>query len=154
MDFVVSKVALSVCALILMGSVLGVFQGQNLLGQDDDLRDIAANFARLAESLLSQSSQALVAWEVPFSVWEEVIDIELGGDLVSVSSHEGFAVVQLSKAIHTWRWNGSGVNMTELRDLDSEAPELRVSSGTVIELAAILIPVENEQTTMLFARAA
>ena len=154
MDFVVSKVAMSICALLVMGAILGALQGQDFVEPVDELRDIAVSFCAVSEGLLRDGGEGGLAWRVPFAASGGSITISLGGESVVLSGSGRHVVERTWFPINTWSWDGTEMNSTQMRDRELHAPRIQANSGEDIWLSCTRVAVDNDWTTALFARTA
>ena len=151
MDFVVSKVAMSICAL-LVAAVLG-----NIYG-DGAFRDVRGELAGVAMDLIAVASAPLDArtectasWEVPYLSAGERVSVVVSAEFIRVFTSSVVVMIATPFAMHTWSWDGSPLNDSLVAELDGRAPKTTASSRGTITIAAMEITMGNETELMVFA---
>lgn len=152
MDFVVSKVALSICALLVAG-VLGSLYGDGALRDvRGELEGVARDFLSVASAALDAREECLASWEVPRLSGGEMVSVALSMDHVRVSTSLALFMIAAPFAMHTWSWNGTSVNESAVAELDASAPGVAASSGGVITVRTMIVDVGNDRELMVFVQ--
>lgn len=151
MEFVISKVALSVCALMVvsvLGSSVGTVFEQDIRGE---LMDILTAFDRLLLSLSSSRGECSASFEVPFLSDGCAVCQRVGYGLLIVDAGNGRASMEPSVPVHTWFSRPSVLNSTEIEELDHESAACVAKSGERIDISIELVVVDDEPTLTAFA---
>lgn len=154
MDFVISKVAMSVCALLVVGVLGGCMDPTRSAEPERELEAVVDVFCDLVDRMTLSGSDASVLWCVPCLSDGEELRVAIRGGVVVAEGGGGRSVGEPVSGIHTWRHSGMAMNTTGLTLMDSLAPELVALSGESILLTAELVLLDNEPTRLAFARVA
>jgi hypothetical protein len=150
-DFVVSKVAMSICALMVVAVLAGVFDGDTFADRDHELSGVLHRLSDLIDRAATSSSEFTTGWRIPLSSGGNPIVISLGAGSVSAESDGRTAMIRLACGLHTWTWDGRGLNLSAVYEMDRSSPQLRFESGMTIQIRTILVTFENEPTYLVFA---
>ncbi len=151
MDFVVSKVAMSICALIVASILSGLLAKDALFEPWDELRSIVKGFCSFADEVALSEADADVAWIVPFKADGSSLSIKLENFTVIGSSDGHRAVDQPACRLRTWPFEGYVLNSTMVEALDRTMPAISASSGLTIELSSRGATLDGVQVTLMFA---
>ena len=151
MDFIVSKVAMSICALLVVGILGGMFGPGGFLDSRTELSSVVDQFCATADAVALSPGESSVSWTVPYASDGTVIVLELDGSLVRASWGSQRAVGQPACDIRTWSLESGELNSTELAVLDESMPELEASSGQTIEIMSRIVLSGNEELRLVFA---
>jgi len=150
MDFIVSKVAMSICALLVVSVLGGVIGDDMLFDKPDELRSTLANLTIVLERVAWSNCEGWTVWRVPFLSNGDCIDISIRPSALRAHS-EGRSVMTVPAcAVHTWTWNGTSLNRTMMEDLDESSPTLESSSGHDIRIETKTVRYENGDLLLLF----
>ncbi len=152
MDFVVSKVVMSICALMVVSILGGMFGTDALLDHGNELESIASEFCSIADSTAISSSEVCLSWTVPFTSSGGVVRFSLNNSVVRVESEGGSAVDQPVCAVHTWSPLRGPLNSSELASLDKSSPRVESHSGDGLLLVSRLTLVDESWEMLVFAR--
>jgi hypothetical protein len=150
-DFVVSKVAMSICALMVVATVAGVFERDAFVDKDHELSVLLDRLSNLIDRAAMSNSEFTTGWKVPLSSDGSPIVISIRTGSVSAESDGRFAMTQQACWLHTWNWDGQELNSSSINEMDGSSPLLRFESGTTILIRTILVTLENEQRYLVFA---
>lgn len=147
-DFIVSKVALSLCALMVVGGLSGAVEmalspdpGMDLDGLLDDILGTLAVMA-------AHGGESVIEWRVPaLSSGSSASVSFMGGGMVA--SAEGRARAAEAD-IHVWTWDGLPMNDSRLQELDRGSEPLEKSTGDTVVFRGALVPVDNCVGLLLF----
>ncbi len=150
MDFFLSKVAISICALLIV-AVLGTAMNQDrFIDGGEEIKSILEEFCQVAERAYVAGIEGMVISVVPELPNGDSITVFV--EHRGISSHETGKTLAASPhcAIHTWRWDGMGLNQSTIETLDESSEGFAVSSGhgMIVETAYVLI--ENDVELMVF----
>lgn len=151
MDFVVSKVAMSICALLVVATIGGVFGEGALLDPKGELERIVDDFCSVVDSIALSRTESSVSWLVPFTSHGETVVIRMDGTLVRAESGLENAVGQPVSPVRTWEYDGCDLNATMLANLDGTRKVMEVRSGQSICLESRLVTLENQLSVFVFA---
>jgi len=150
-DFVVSKVAMSVCALMVVAVLAGVFDGDAFIDRDHGLSGVLDRLSDLVDRAATSSSEFTTGWRVPLSSDGSPIVISIRAGSVSAECSGRTAVAQPACGLHTWTWDGRGLNSSSINEMDRLSPQLMFESGMTILIRTIMVTFENEPRYLVFA---
>lgn len=151
MDFVVSKVAMSVCALLVVAILAGLADPDNYVDADSELEACLEDFCSLAELGVLSGCEMKTLWRAPvLSTGDEVV-MNIWDGTVSASTRDGRVLKQPQFGIHTWAWDGSSLNASTVETLDSADPGFKARSGDSISIETRTVLFEDSPTLMVFA---
>ena len=148
MDFIVSKVAMAVCALLVVAVLAGLFTESALIGGDSGSEHILDEFCELADR--AAMGEASIVWEVPFLPSGEGVTISVHKGTVLVESSEGVAARLPAFGLHLWRSDGRCLNESMVTALDDGAGSLIFESGQMVEIVSQIHTIENEARALVF----
>ncbi len=151
MDFVVSKVAMSMCGFMVVAVLAGVFDGDAFVDRDYELSGFIERFCDVVDRAATSNSEFTTSWRVPLSSDGSPVVVSIRAGFVSAESDGRTAKGQPSCALHTWIWDGRGLNSSSVREMDDTSPQLRFESGMTIQVRTILVTLENEPRYLVFA---
>ncbi len=151
MDFVVSKVAMSICALMVIAVLADVFDREAFVDRDYELSGILDRLSGLVDRAAASGSEFTAGWRVPLSSDGSPIVISIRDGSVSASSGGRTAMSQPACGLHTWNWDGQGLNASTICEMDRSSPQLRFESGMTILIRTIPVNLENEPRYLVFA---
>lgn len=152
MDFVISKVAISVCALLVAGILSGCMDSLSFAGQEGEIDGVVKRFCGLVDRVVLSHSKTCLAWDVPFMADGQEIRMIIHRGQVMAEAGTESAFAQPVTGIHTWHDTGASMNATMLRLLDATGDELVASSGDQVLLVTELVLLDNLPTYLAFAR--
>ena len=150
MDFVVSKVAMSICALLVVATLGGMFKGDMFVDRRGELETILDRLCSLTDRLERSGLETRLSWQVPALSTGKGIEIAVHGNTFSAESENYKVMRQAENPVHLWAWDGKGLNRSEVECLDGLAQELRLVSGQLFELRVSPVMIENEREQMVF----
>lgn len=150
MDFIVSKVAMSVCALMVAALLAGAFSSDRLYDRSSEVELVLREFCGTADGALKTGKECTVGWQVPFASSGDAITISVRHNRVSASADDELAILEPLSPIRTWEPVTRQVNLTTLDELDNQAPEASFRSGETVELSTILMTIEDKTALMVF----
>ncbi len=154
MDFVVSKVALSVCALM-VASVLGQSLYQSSLASDmDDLASILRQFDGLLRFCAEGVDDADCLYCVPYLPGGFPIALTIHPGGLVASSESSYASARTCCQLALWVWDGDEVNRTEVEEREHGSDPIKSVSGDCLLIRARQVPVDGIACTMVFVDSA
>lgn len=150
MDFVVSKVALSVLALMTAGTLYGLYDGDMLTDAEGDLDRILQRFADETVWPSTDGAESRILWEVPGLPDGGVVWLVVGGPTAEAHSGSSVAALLLPTAVHTWSPTGVPLNATTLESLDDRSARLRACTGQHVTVESVIVMMDNSEELMLF----
>ncbi len=153
MDFYVSKVALSICALLVVAVLGEATDPGRFVDASCEIDAALGDLCEIAGRGARGPSEGMVTWTVPALSDGDGLKLVLCHGLVTCE-HRGRMFVREPRCyIHTWAWDGSGLNDTTLAGLDDGSPPLVVCTGDDLFLTTVEVMLENESGLMVFASA-
>lgn len=150
MDFIISRVVMSICALIVVGVLAGVVDVPQFEEPNSELADIADGLCSMMEDIAGSRADVIFLWTVPSLVSGEVVRVTVSSDMVSVNCAASEAFARPSCGLHLWDWDGSVLNRSIVEVLDSSSAPLQASSSDSIILESIEVELEDSRRSMLF----
>ena len=154
MDFVISKVGVSLCALLALSVLGGELTEPQSVTEHEELKAIGRQFDDLISSMAEGGCEARCVYDVPWLSMSLPIVMTIWTGGVEVKSERAQSVVATSNTIHLWPWDGADLNTSTVDELNSSCDPLAVASGDRITLAVRVIPVQSVLKTMVFVSAA
>ncbi|MDH3365385.1 MAG: hypothetical protein OEM29_05220 [Thermoplasmata archaeon] len=150
MDFVISKVGLSICALLVM-SVLG----QSLYGPEsssdrDALDSIIERFDDLLRTCAEVGGEVDHLYHVPYLPGGSAIAMTFRPGGIIAGSDNALACAETCYPLHLWDWNGSDLNLSIVDELDRVCSQLESESGDRLRIEMRTALVQSVATTMVF----
>lgn len=153
MDFVVSKVAMSICALLVVSVLGGVLESDILFRDFGELESILADLSIAVERSAWSGCEGVAIWEVPFLPDGENVEISIRSTLFHASASGRSAALKPACEPHTWVWDGAPLNLSAVSALDASSPATKARSGQAIEIRTWLVSYENSESLFVFVRA-
>lgn len=150
MDFVISKVAMAICALLVVAILAGVFSEDALVGRSRGFEHILSEFCDLIERTSARGSEGEIVWTTPFLPSGEPVTISLHKGTVLVESTEGSDARTPSQGLHLWRSDGRPLNLSMVEALDESAGCLTFESGQYVKIIAESVTFEDELRIFVF----
>ena len=150
MDFVMSKIGMSICALMTV-TVLGTVMA-DLEGDDRwrELRSIANRFCDAISSAALGHGDLVTTYTIPLlSTGDEVV-ATMTVDGVLVSSGGLSAVDHPCTPVHLWHWDGGELNGTTIADLDAANPRVEARSCMTVEILTMTLMIDERLRTLVF----
>ena len=152
MDFVASKVGMSVCALIVSSILVAVHEGSQAISVENELDGMAREMADDLSSTLVGGVRSRAVDQVPWLATGDVVDVAIGKDSLLLRCGASSVCVALAHDVHLWRWNGTCLDLTEVETLDAMTAPLEASSGDLLETVVEDVEVNGVEMLMIFVR--
>jgi hypothetical protein len=151
MDFFVSKVALSICALLVVTILSGVTDRDRFVDDGHGIETVLQDFCDVADRAFGERSEGTMLWTVPVLSTGNEIELTLDHGIVHCQWHGRSIVRQPQCYLHTWRWDGSALNESTVGELDANSCRLIASSGESVLLTTAYVLFENDHRLLVFA---
>jgi len=153
MDFVISKVAMSVCALLVVSVLGGAFGGDVLFKKIDELDSILNDLSTTLERAVWSGCEGDTIWRVPFLSDGKSVNISVRDSVLSARAGQESAVLKPACDAHTWVWEGTALNQSSLRVLDASSPSVVTCSGLALEIRTRAVTLEDQNRILAFVSA-
>lgn len=154
MDFVASKVGMSICALMVSSILVAVHDDTRAADLERELDGLACGLAEDLSSALLGGVESRIVDKVPWLSTGEAVDLAVGSASLLLRCGNAVACVGLAHDVHLWQWNGTCLEDGEVEALDSEASPLALSSGDIFETTVEEVTVNGVDVLMLFVHPA
>lgn len=151
MDFVVSKVAMAICALLVIAVVSGFFSSGFLRGGTHAFHHILEEFCDLTERAAESGCESEMIWNVPFLPSGDGVTLSINKGTVLLESNEGSAAERPWCGVHLWHSDGRALNESTVTALDDGTGSLVFESGQSVEIVSKSIIFEDEPRIFVFA---
>jgi hypothetical protein len=150
-DFVVSKVAVVICALLVLTVMSEATGRDSTLVAREALGQALDGLCKLAESMCLAGGEAVAVWTVPSLPSGAAIKVTITSDLVRGES-EGHQVLRRPPwDLHTWSYDGAELNESMVADLDLSSAPVHLGSGECLTVMTRLVLLNDENRLMVFA---
>jgi len=150
MDFIVSKVAMSICALVVVSVLGGVLGNSPLTRGINELESALIDLATAIERSISSRCEEITTWRVPFLSNGESMNVSIGCSVFRAWSGSSSAALKVACAVHTWDWNGTSLNSSTMETLDRESSAIVATSGRTLEIRTYVIMFEEREVPSAF----
>lgn len=151
MDFVVSKVAMSVCALLVIGVLSGAVGSKETELVGDELRAMVTHVCSLIDRAVLSGAETSMKWSVPGLASGGSVEFSISRGIVTAASEGQECAARPLSGVHTWSWAGLGLNESSIRALDSSSGPVELVSGEVLVLCTELVLVNDDLDILAFA---
>lgn len=150
MDFIISKVAMVVCALLVVLILAGVLDQSKFLDHEREVARILSEFCELVEDADAARAEAVLVWEVPMMPTGAELQMTVDGDLVRGESGGARAHVQFMCPVHTWALDNRCLNRSNVEDFDRSAPVLEAVSGQRLKVGVEACTIDGSDELLVF----
>jgi hypothetical protein len=161
LDVITSKIAMMIAAMIILATVIGIYQLQNEQGRELELRNIARQISDRIDYF--NGLQGNMKTNITFDKNEEGIyikptvkgedyDIMIAQNIVIIEQ-EGFRVSHgFIQHVHHWKPEGETYNRSEIEEKDTESSSINLVSGEdfVIERKLAIIDDLGDYRTFVY----
>ncbi len=161
LDFITSKMAMMIAAIIILTSALGIYALQREQTKDLELNNIADKIAGAIENINTLQGETKV--NVTFDIGKEGIYIDPmvnGKDYeilisqykIMITQEERRAISNFVIQIHLWPPLSNAYNLTEIEYIDESNRTLEFLSGEDFKIQRKLLEIngENEYRTFVY----
>ena len=161
LEFVISKMAMMIAAIIILSSVLGIYTLQREQAKDLELRNIADKIADAIDDLnsLQGETKVNVTFErgkegvyVKPSVKGKNYEIMIAQYKVMISQNHKRSISNLMGPTHSWEPLSNSYTLTQIEEIDGTNRTLELKSGKDFKIERKLIEIsgENEYRTFVY----
>lgn len=151
MDFVISKVAISVCALI-VASVLGSVLADSQHSSDKiELEDMMRRLCGSISAAMLGGVETDIAFPLTATSSGARVRLEVRAECLLLSSETEMIVGHPCADLHLWRWNGSDLKSSALAQLDLACGYGVATSGQTIVVSTRWLLLDSVPTLLAFA---
>jgi hypothetical protein len=153
-DFIVSKVALSVCALLTVGVLSNVFDTDRFIPADAEVRRIVNDLRETIDSAYGGGTEKSISWLVPSLPDGKEVGICISGGFVRGDGDGHSFLAKPIAPVHTWAWDEGRLNGSLIKDLDNSSEDIHAVSGEAFVISSIAASVDNDRMLLVFVRKA
>ncbi len=151
-DFVVSKVVMSVCALLVAGGLAGIVETSLEADPGGDLEDILDDLQETLSRLASHGCDFDLTWTVPALPSASAVHMSFGDGPVVARADGVTRAAEMWPEVHTWTWDGRPLNMTVVEELDSSSPRLDAWTGDALAITAYEVLLDDCRELLVCVR--
>ena len=150
MDFIVSKVVMSIAALLVVSILAELLSPDKFVDLDSDLVRVLDDLSSIIGRTAMSASQVTITWTVPFlSTGGEVL-VTVHQSILSGSSGGQRVRVQPIFELHTWSYDGSMLNTSTINALDDSSEDVECRSGQKFTICTTSAQFDNGSRLLLF----
>jgi hypothetical protein len=150
MDFVISKIGMSICALLVV-SVLGqsLYESSSS-GEMDALDGIVRLFDHLLYSCVKAGEDVDCIYRVPHLPDGSAVFMTFHPGGVIASSEDARVHTETCCPLNLWDWNGDELNQTMLGEMNRDCEPIETASGDGLLIEVRCVPVQSVSCRMAF----
>jgi len=150
MDFIVSKVVMSITALLVVSILAGLLSPDKFVHLDTELVRVLDDLSSIVGRTAMSASEVTITWTVPFiSTGGEVL-VTVHRSILSGSSGGQRVRVQPIFELHTWSYDGSMLNTSTIDALDNYSEDVECRSGQRFTICTASVQFDNGSRLLLF----
>ena len=159
LEFLTSKIAMMIAAIIILVSVLGIFTMIREDGKDLELRDVTDTISKSINNINSINGETneLITFQkgrdgiyLHPEIDGKSYEIILTQKKVMVRQGEEVFIEEFLTPVHLWKPVRNVYNLTEIQDMDEGNPQLNLMSEEDIVIERKLINIQGENGYMTF----
>jgi hypothetical protein len=150
MDFIISKVVMSITALIVVSILAGLLSPERFAGVSTDLERILDDLSSVVSRTAMSASEITITWTVPFLTTGGEVSVTVHNSILSGRSGGEIARVQPMFELHTWHYDGSMMNASTIDALDNASEDIDCSSGRKLTVCNASVQFENGSRLLIF----
>lgn len=150
MDFVVSKVAMSICALLAVSILAGVLDRSEVVDEASDLSGVVEELCGLVDRGVWSGTESIMEWTVPFLSDGGLITITITSGVVRGEAGGHTNAQQTTTPLHQWQYSGQALDSSLVEDLDETAGSLERVSGQGIMIRIVKVLFEDQPNLFAF----
>ena len=139
----VSRVVMSICALLVAGGLAGIVETSFEMGPGGDLKHILDDLQETLSRLASRGGDFDLTWTVPALPSGPAVQMSFGDGPVVARADGVTMAADMWPEIHTWAWDGRPLNMTDIEELDSSSPRLEAWTGDALAITACEVLLDD-----------
>ncbi len=159
LDFVMSKIAMMIAAIVILTSVLGFFYFQREEAKDLELENIAEKFTDAVNNINSLQGETVV--NVTFDEGKEGIYVRPnvnGNNYEILMSRSNIIITQEKRRasdnfitpVHLWEPENKAYNQTQIEQKDDDNKKLEFVSGQDFKIERKFLEISGENEYMTF----
>jgi hypothetical protein len=150
MDFIVSKVVVSITALLVVSILTGLLSPNRFTDLDSDLERVLEDLSSTVGRTAMSACEVAITWTVPFlSTGGEVL-VTVHQSILSGTSGDQRVRTQPVFELHTWAYDGSMLNTSTIDALDNSSEDVECISGQRLMICNAFVQFENGSRLLLF----
>ena len=150
MDFIVSKVVMSITALLVVSILAGLVSPDKLVDLDTDLVRVLDDLSSIVGRTAMSASEVTITWAVPFLTTGGEVLVTVHHSILSGSSGSQRVRVQPIFELHTWSYDGSMLSTSTIHTLDNSSEDVECRSGQKFTICTASVLFENGSRLLLF----
>lgn len=159
LEFLTSKIAMMMAAMIILISVMGIFTMIREDAEDLELRDVTDSISQSINDInsINGDTKELLTFQkgkdgiyLRPEIGGKDYEIILTQKKVMVRQDEEVFIEEFITSIHLWEPVNNVYNMTEIQDMDAGNPQLNFMSGEDFVIERKLINLQGENGYMTF----
>ncbi|UCE90935.1 MAG: hypothetical protein JSV90_05780 [Methanobacteriota archaeon] len=151
MDFVISKVSMAVCALVVASALWPAL----LYGHDAtdrvELEDLVWGLCESLANAMVKGLETDIELSLHTTASGALIRLEMRPESVMMSSGAATVVCETCSELHLWPWNGSVLESAEVERLDLAHGTCVAVSGDTVMVSTRWVPLDSVPTLFAFA---
>ncbi len=150
MDFIVSKVVMSITALLVVSMLGGLLSPDRFADLDSDLARILDDLSSIVSRAAMSASEVTITWAVPFLSSGGEVLVTVHHSILSGCSGGQSVRAQPTFELHTWPYDGSMLNASAVHALDASSDDVECSSGQRLKICMASVQFDNGSRSLLF----
>ena len=150
MDFVISKVVMSICALTVVSILGGLVESDIFASPATELSEILRSFHDSVHATVQSGSGSRIAWKVPGLQDGKSVEISVHTDFVRCTSERNDCVFWNNVELHLWIWDGEPLNETTMSELDENADHVIAFTGDEFVITCERVVLDNAPRDFAF----
>ena len=146
----ISKVAMSVCALIVATAVGHALIEGRAADDKAELEGVLRVLCDGVSTIALRGVESDLDFPVPRTADGDVLRLEISVYAMILRSANIAVVAHPCTPLHLWEWNGSEVRSSAIADLDGSHGPLEASSGEVVRLQTRWVVVDSSPKLLAF----
>lgn len=146
----VSKVVMSICALLVAGTLAGAVENALDPSQGCDLEHILTQLQGKVSAMCASGGEWAMAWPVPSAPSGVLIRMSFAPGSVAVSAEGVTRTAETWPVLHTWTWDGTPMNSTRAAELDRTSAILSFVTGYSVQLSSRLVLLDDSEELLAF----
>ncbi len=150
MDFIISKVVMSITALLVVSVLAGLVSPDKYVNLDSDLERALDDLSSLVCRTALSASEVTMTWTVPFLTTGGEVLVTVHHSILSGSSGGHCVRVQPVIDMHTWSYDGSMLNSSAIDALDDSSEDVECHSGQMLKISTVPVHFDNGSRLLIF----
>lgn len=150
MDFIVSKVAMAVTALIVLAILTNALDDSMFLDQDAEISRVLSDLCEVIERAHDTEAEVDLAWLVPAMPTGAELTIRVESQWIIGESGGRKGIAQPMCEYHTWEPSTCTLNRSTMTELDAATPTVKVSSGQALRISVVELLVDSSEMLVVF----